>query len=1116
MAHDPFTIHGSETVPIALASHVSSVDGGTWSYLPGDNTATINPDGSVSSDFQTHPYYSVAPPGLTYLVQVTFDILSLDGTTFAARGYEDGSGHYYSFACTNGGSLGIFKNDIRTTGFGTTSSTTLTVGRVLTLGIKISPGGIVQGYLDGALVCSGVDGTPLVGPGKGGMAFVFTGGNSPTAGIHATDFQILNPPAAGPLSVSGTSVSGIALALGATVGGTSPFSVSYDRGTDGVTFGTHLATHTNVTGADTYTDATAATITDYYYRATITDAATLTTTSNIFGPVRIFAKYTNPPASPRLDLTGPLATTLQALAVFQDGIGAPPNLVANNLPIRYTGASFINTGEAPLWIASDFPATVTALPTLRFGTNSRTLAYPYGGVGPGSVRTGNSAARTYFCVFMVEAIDSTIFQQLPIFGQMKTIYGASGSGSSALEGLGVAQIGAAGYLCYYTSQTLTSQPLICCDSTGTVPLCPIVPGHYHVAKVSISDAFNPNGDGLPYTRFGLYDLGTAASPVGAEISPQGDQYFIQWGVGPVASKNARRVIGALANLPAGTACDMVVHPEAGIICRVAMCGIDNAYWGNGNGVGPSPPSGIPYSIWQSLILNPYFATTATVNSAGSPPASLVNAGAPTTTNYQGETAYVASSAVSGLPANLPLVAIGDFQITAVNHANSTLQVTDPTGRPHPLTAYDWYYNLAQGSNGTLDLTTSIPYHTFTPPDGRVYYVTCVARDAFGNSYQYQQFPVAIRSRAAGKISLAGNSIYNLGSPLALAQAATAFCEARGFDLCVSIMGIPSTQITDFISGSSTTGNFYGIGGGVINPTDWALICAARELAVTGAGWDAICWQLAGNSDSITEAQYASIGSTCKAGIGVGGTAYGAAIVCVNFVQAIWQHGGHTLASASRAVADQANAIAASDGITIVATGSGPSIASQVLPFQEQGGHPDHFLATMSGIMIVMETPGLAPASGGGGGGGGGTGSSDPYGGLQMITWDTGRTADSALTAFSLAPGASVDGALVLQTGKTAADVGFTVSVASGSFDPTKVHFGALSDIDGTRVEQPRRPSVGDDGNLQPLLPQSPSNLPSSVSRQLIVPATEKSGFRLHVFNGGPVAVLITNGWKLGV
>jgi lysophospholipase L1-like esterase len=86
--------------------------------------------------------------------------------------------------------------------------------------------------------------------------------------------------------------SSVPLSFTGGVGGTSPYSYTYKRGTDGVTFGTTLATHTAQTSSDTYTDSSGTPGTGYYYEVVVTDAASGTSTSNIIGPLTPTATLT--------------------------------------------------------------------------------------------------------------------------------------------------------------------------------------------------------------------------------------------------------------------------------------------------------------------------------------------------------------------------------------------------------------------------------------------------------------------------------------------------------------------------------------------------------------------------------------------------------------------------------------------------------------------------------------------------------------------------------------------------------------------------------------------------------------------------------------------------------
>ena len=90
---------------------------------------------------------------------------------------------------------------------------------------------------------------------------------------------------AGTLSSGGVSSSSVALSFTGASGGSSPYSYGYKRGTDGVTFGTTLATHTGQTASDTLADNGVSPSTTYYYQVTVTDAVSGSARSNILGPV---------------------------------------------------------------------------------------------------------------------------------------------------------------------------------------------------------------------------------------------------------------------------------------------------------------------------------------------------------------------------------------------------------------------------------------------------------------------------------------------------------------------------------------------------------------------------------------------------------------------------------------------------------------------------------------------------------------------------------------------------------------------------------------------------------------------------------------------------------------
>lgn len=659
--------------------------------------------------------------------------------------------------------------------------------------------------------------------------------------------------------------------------------------------------------------------------------------------------YASPPADPQLLLTGPLATTLQSMVFLGNtASGFGRNLVNNALPISFSGASFLNGGEDPLKIASDFTPDATPAATLRMAVNSRSKSWPYGGVAAGTVRTGNNNDRTYFGIGKVERIDRPVNSQYPIFGQMFSVYDLAYNGTPGTEGIGIVQIGSNGYLSFFDTAATT---LICTDVTGATPQCQVIPDHWYFWFVSASDVTSPNSDGQLYTRFGLFDLNTWA-----EISPPGNQYTMANG-SLLSSANSRRVNAAVIGT-SGTVADLVLHQDAGLIHRARMIGIDNKLWGNGGAggvtIGPAAPGGIVgANLLQQFTTNPYFMTTATVNSAGTPPATLYD---PT----GGETLYQASSGFSGVPASLPLVTPGDFAITAVNQTRAILQVTAPLGAPHPISTYSWFTSPTYAGSGTLiSATGTTSSLSYTIPDAALHYVWATATDSVGTVYTYKRLPLYRKSRQAVKTILLGNSVFQIGHVTNIMQTMVAVGQALGFDVVVSAQGVSSSVFGDFNPGSPTTQNYYGIGGGAVNSSNWAMMGAARELAVTGAPFDQIALRVSENSYTISSAAYLAFAQQFLNGTSVGGPAIAGApgaIACVNFCAGLWLHGTHTYTDNAGTVASEAFADAIANGSTIITTGRGPQQISQTFIWDMAGGHPNQFLGMAEGYSILTELP----------------------------------------------------------------------------------------------------------------------------------------------------------------
>lgn len=1000
----------------------TSAEGGTYSIQGGSNNFIISPSGSLYVDGNgvSQCSYSKIPTQTVLLAEGTFVMLSAIGEFVGIELQDSFTNRYYVYLYDgNGGSGGVNGNRNNTTIGGGGYSFTPTVGVPFTLGISIT-NGLIQGFLNGTLAFTFQDPSPITISSIG--VLMQNAAASPTTGTHLTNLTGIYNPVSGKLSVSNTIAGTIQLAMTAEAGGTSPYSLAYTRGLDGVTFGTTLATHTGVTGADSYNDTSASVGTSYYYQVNGTDAFSRTFSSNIFGPVNIFQKYSAPPSNPQLDLSGPMASTLQSLVVTNTGAGTgiPRNIVANNLPYRNMGMRFMNGGEDPLWVASDFTPNTTPTPALRFSTNAKSLCYPYGGVGGTTSRTSiNTVDRTYFAIFKMMSIDPTIFPSVPIMG-MSTMY--EGQSLPGCEGMGIAAVGNLGYLCWYTSSAINNQ-LVSCDNGGNFQ-CPVIAGHWYIAAISISDAVEA------YTRFFLYDL-----TVGAEISAQGDQYTVLFNNTSLSDVNSRHLISPFAGNGAG---DFFLHMDAGATVHLLLAGMDNQTWGNGAGVGPATPSGYTYSIFNTLVANPYFPLTTTVNTGGIGVTTLFN---PTGGTFPGDTIYVPSSSTHGQPANLPFVCYGDFNITAVNHLTMTLQCTPPVGAPHAISTYTWYSSASYGSNGSVIGTTSVPYFVWTPGDTARHYLTVVATDSVSTNYIYAQYACACRSRATVKFLLAGNSIYQIGNPFAIQQALTSISEAQGFDMFIAIQGITGSLISDYTTGSSTTKGFYGINGGTLNAMNWSLITAAAELAYTGAGIDCIAWQLAGNSTSISTGQYTDVATESLTGTGVDGTSYGIAIAVVNFAQAPSQHGGHSYTDSAASIANQANAIAVSNGTTIIATGAIPSLGTQVFQLQMAGGHPDAFVAAMEAFSLLNEFPPLIPAA---------VATSYLIAGIPsnpvvgtsytVIAALNGDASASGVITFGAQTGITWGGTISIAQGDSSGTTTVTFT-APGSYTPTVTHTG---------------------------------------------------------------------------
>lgn len=930
----------------SLAAHISPLDGSTWTVPSG--TVTISPSGSAfGANGNNLAISSGVPIGPYYAETNNYQFLSTDtGFTGAQWYYNSTTNTYYQFFMSWSGGFALYKvvNGVPTQ-IGSAAQT-FTLATPFTAGFAMQPGATpITIYFNGTPVITSTD-TSITAPGTFGLMWNNINNSGPTTGCHCTGFLATAALVAGTLSWTGSTSGSMTFGITTALGGTSPYQYVLQRGSDGVTFGTTCQTLTGQTGAAVLTDSSPSG-SPAYYRVAITDSAgtPATVNSNVLSYIQPFATTTNPPANPQISLTSALATTIQAVVLTNAGSGIGRNLVANNLPYRHMGVSQLNGGGPPIWISGDWTPNTTPTPSLRFATNACAYVWPYSGVALTTVRTGNNSDRTFACEFVIESCDPTIYPFVPIMGIAQGIY-TSTNPPGFTEGIGVGFLNNLGYLTW--TNPVAANPLVCTDVTGTILLCPVIPGHKYRAAIAISDQSSV------YTRYFLYDL-----TAGCEVSPQGTQYFALQGFGGPAGPNTRTLPSPFGT--SGADC-LILHGDAGATVRVESILLDNACWGNGLGIGNATPGSLPFSVWQSYYTNPYFMLTATVNTSGSPPLQTYLTG--------GDTIYVASNSATGVPANLPFVAWGDFQIVMLDNVHAILQATAPLGVPHSIATYSWYYSLTYGTNGTLAGTTSVPNYTFTFPDGQTYYLTVTATDTSSNVYTYQQYPARRRARAPLKILGGGNSLYDLGQPLSIMKGAVFAGQWLGVDVQITMQGIFSSLISDYTIGSSTVKFFYGLNtatglplAAAINAFDWGMICAAREKSATGVNVDMYAWQLAGNSPTAILSQYQDVAARTLAGTGVGGTAYGAAISICNFVQSTWDHEGHTLTDASNAVANQLVALMACNGTTIVGTGQGASVFSQVYPLEMFNGHPAPDVAFVEGIGLVLEALGMFAVQG---------------------------------------------------------------------------------------------------------------------------------------------------------
>lgn len=633
----------------------------------------------------------------------------------------------------------------------------------------------------------------------------------------------------------------------------------------------------------------------------------------------------------------------------------PRNLVNNALPRRFLGnyaisgtAKALNFGEDPIWLAGQFTPDTTPSSVMSWRSNSKSQAWPFGGVSPNTARNSSVLDVTYFGAFAVDKIDAvTGLTVIPLFGQGSTSYGNNGQNNFGFQGLGLWINNGLVYLCYIPLSG--SGFIINTDVTGATPLCQLTAGHWYFASISISISASDN-----FCRFYLYDY-TASSL----ISVTGNQYFTNnLGNTPPGANLNNQITVNFQNYN-----DFSVYPGIGAAVRMRLCGCDNQVWDTTIGFTHNlPPVGIlPSSIPDYMRAAPYVTMTATVNTSGTPPTDLT-AASNSNLSQQYQTAFVASSSVSGAPASLPAIAIGDAVLSRATNLALEFSAVPPIGAPHSISTWKLYEcSVASYPGTTPPIITGSPVVTsstlplsYTPADTAIRYYQVTATDSVGTVYVYQIIPAALRSRATVRMMIGGNSVLtDTGNYQYGIQTVGAFAQAvLGCDCAISSQAIDSTSSTNWLTGASTKA-YFGQPSGNLSMLDWFEFYAADELSYTGNMIDWVVLQFAGNSATTTTAQYTTICSDLLAGTGLQAS-YTPAISKIDLAFGLYQWIGHPVGSNAQIL--QANVLmaAAANNTTIFATGGLVQSASVNYQVDVSGGHPDPAMAAVEGIAWLWD------------------------------------------------------------------------------------------------------------------------------------------------------------------
>lgn len=680
--------------------------------------------------------------------------------------------------------------------------------------------------------------------------------------------------------------------------------------------------------------------------------------------------FTNPPKPAYLDQTGPLAPTLRSLVLFDGGPGSgyPANLVTNWQPCLWAGENNLNCGDAPLPLAGQFTPDAVASPALRFATNSRSLAYPYSGIGA-AMATTTTDDRVHFAEFCVDFADNPNSQAaIRISGQAQSIYGGLGAGGAKFDGICVQVNGGNAQLGYWIDGVVGGGGpgiLTCTDSTGATGQCPIIAGHWYLGAIMVSTS----GDN--YTRFYLYDRTT-----GTVISPAGDQYF-NGGYGASAA-NTR--YGGWSPYPFSTAnylfVDHVLFPDMGGVVRVRMAGIDNRCWPTAGVASPAghggSVSGISGNVTDYLTANPYAMLTATPLSNGSLPASLTNTtgsdlqvSGSTYSYANGTLAESAATISASIAAPLLLMAPGDARPSRVTNTTVEFSVSPPFASPHPIITYNLYDvtgspNFPNPANVATPVATSTtPVLSYTPPDGATRWYQVQAVDSQGTVYSYGTLPATRRSRDTMRMFVSGHSIVTTtGSVLSAIAAAISVAQRNNFDLAIGTLAHDSSGIVgDWYAPANPVYSYFGAPANPIPLLDMLLIRAAAEKAATGKSLDAAVLQISGNQQGTT-AQYQAIAAGVLAGTGLSAS-YAAAVSRVLLCATPLQLSGHPLALAPGILGNFALMTAAANGSTVLAVGGSVQATSVAYQDSYLGGHPGPVIAGAEGADWVQSILDLA-------------------------------------------------------------------------------------------------------------------------------------------------------------